>query len=97
MTIRKQNALLCDETAISVTGLRDIHAIITVPGTRHQVSFHRWLLTVKTADESTLLFDAVERDPNEFLAEEMDSVTMDTHPTWSYRAVPTAHTNEAVS
>eukprot|EP00957_Ditylum_brightwellii_P132413 10097196-Ditylum_brightwellii.AAC.1 len=65
MMIRKQNAFLGDETAISVTGLRDIHAIITVPGTQQQVSFHRWLLTIKTADESMLLFDAVEKDPNE--------------------------------
>eukprot|EP00957_Ditylum_brightwellii_P121505 9266990-Ditylum_brightwellii.AAC.1 len=27
----------------------------------------------------------------------MDSVITDTHPTRSYRAMPTAHTNEAVS
>eukprot|EP00957_Ditylum_brightwellii_P081016 6162365-Ditylum_brightwellii.AAC.1 len=54
MMIRKQNAFLRDETAISVTGLRDIHAIITVSGTRQQVSFHQWLLTIKTADESML-------------------------------------------
>ena len=34
---------------------------------------------------------------HQFSAEEMDSVTTDAHPTRSYRAVPTAHTNEAVS
>eukprot|EP00957_Ditylum_brightwellii_P023891 1801574-Ditylum_brightwellii.AAC.1 len=31
MMIRKQNAFLHDETAISVIGLHDIHTIITVP------------------------------------------------------------------
>eukprot|EP00957_Ditylum_brightwellii_P067592 5131019-Ditylum_brightwellii.AAC.1 len=65
MKIRKHYAFLRDETAISVTGLHDIHAIITVPGTQHQVSFNRWLLTIKTADKSMLLFDAVEKDPTE--------------------------------
>eukprot|EP00957_Ditylum_brightwellii_P012743 963023-Ditylum_brightwellii.AAC.1 len=40
MMIRKQNAFLRDETAISVTGLHDINAIITVPGSRQQVSFY---------------------------------------------------------
>eukprot|EP00957_Ditylum_brightwellii_P204118 15337767-Ditylum_brightwellii.AAC.1 len=64
MMICKQNAYLRDKTAISVTGLHNISALVTIPGTTTQISFHCWLLTVKTADELTLLFSAAEKDPN---------------------------------
>eukprot|EP00957_Ditylum_brightwellii_P191831 14603651-Ditylum_brightwellii.AAC.1 len=125
LMIRKQYIYLRDETAISVTGLRQINSIITVPGTATKFSFHRWLLTVKTVDESMLLFSAIEKDPNKvynfitkkylrdeaenwiddlpellfcrFLPSDMDKVTTDTHPTRSYRVLPTKNTDDAVS
>eukprot|EP00957_Ditylum_brightwellii_P169845 12927528-Ditylum_brightwellii.AAC.1 len=50
LMIRKQNIYVCDKTAILVTGLRQINLTITVPGTATKLSFHCWLLTVKTAD-----------------------------------------------
>eukprot|EP00957_Ditylum_brightwellii_P209282 15361076-Ditylum_brightwellii.AAC.2 len=64
MMIRKQNAYLHDKTAISVTGLRNISDLVTIPGTMILISFHCWFVLVKTADKSTLLFSAVEKDPN---------------------------------
>eukprot|EP00957_Ditylum_brightwellii_P109765 8372259-Ditylum_brightwellii.AAC.1 len=35
-----------------------------IPGTTTLLSFHQWLLLVKTSDKSTRLFSAVEKDPN---------------------------------
>eukprot|EP00957_Ditylum_brightwellii_P099359 7568687-Ditylum_brightwellii.AAC.1 len=65
MMIRKQNAYLCNEIAISVTGLRNIETLVVIPGTTTEMSFHRWILTAKTADKSKHLFSAVDKDPNE--------------------------------
>eukprot|EP00957_Ditylum_brightwellii_P144617 11016868-Ditylum_brightwellii.AAC.1 len=65
MMIRKQNAYLRNETAILVTGLRDIDTLVFVPGTTTEISFHLWMLTVKTADKTKYLFSAIEKDPNE--------------------------------
>eukprot|EP00957_Ditylum_brightwellii_P150430 11454576-Ditylum_brightwellii.AAC.1 len=64
MMIHKQNAYLCDETAISVTGLHNIETLVFMPGTITEMSFHWWMLTIKTADKSKHLFSAVEKDPN---------------------------------
>jgi hypothetical protein len=124
MMIRKQNAYLRDETAISVTGLRDIDTLVFVPGTTTEISFHRWMLTVKTADKTKYLFSAIEKDPNEvycfvtrkalrgeaemwidnlpeilatrFSEYDTNNVTTDSHPTRSYRVIPSEHTNDAV-
>eukprot|EP00957_Ditylum_brightwellii_P063040 4784938-Ditylum_brightwellii.AAC.1 len=65
MMIRKQNAYLRNETAILVTGLQNIETLVFIPGTTTEMSFYRWMLTVKTADKSKHLFSAVEKDPNE--------------------------------
>eukprot|EP00957_Ditylum_brightwellii_P039723 3005661-Ditylum_brightwellii.AAC.1 len=35
-----------------------------IPGTTTLLSFHQWLLLVKMLDESTRLFNAVEKDSN---------------------------------
>eukprot|EP00957_Ditylum_brightwellii_P006430 488260-Ditylum_brightwellii.AAC.1 len=64
MMIQKQNAYLRDKTAILVACLHNISELVTIPGTATFLSFHRWLLSVKTSDESTRLFSAVEKDPN---------------------------------
>eukprot|EP00957_Ditylum_brightwellii_P085302 6488001-Ditylum_brightwellii.AAC.1 len=64
MMIQKQNTYLRDKTAISVAGLRNISELVTIPGTTTLLSFHRWLLSVKTSDKSTRLFSAVEKDTN---------------------------------
>eukprot|EP00957_Ditylum_brightwellii_P042776 3239005-Ditylum_brightwellii.AAC.1 len=123
MMICKQNAYLRDETAILVTGLRNIETLVYTPGTTTKISFHRWILTAKTADELRHLFSAVEKDPNKvyyfvtkkilqdeaelwinnlpetlvtrFSVDDMDNVTTDSHPTHSYRVIPTEHTNDA--
>eukprot|EP00957_Ditylum_brightwellii_P145103 11051836-Ditylum_brightwellii.AAC.1 len=65
LMICKQNIYLCNETAISVTGLCQIHSVITVPGTATELSFHRWLLSVKTADKLMQLFSTIEKDLND--------------------------------
>eukprot|EP00957_Ditylum_brightwellii_P170851 13003995-Ditylum_brightwellii.AAC.1 len=124
MMIRKQNAYLRNETAISVTGLRNIETLVFIPGTTTKISIHWWMLTVKTADKSKHLFSAIKKDPNEvyyfvtrkilrdkaelwidnlpetlatrFSEYDMDNVTTDSHPTRSYRVIPTEHTNDAV-
>eukprot|EP00957_Ditylum_brightwellii_P159223 12118697-Ditylum_brightwellii.AAC.1 len=38
-----------------------------MPGTMTLISFHCWLLSVKTSDESNRLFSAVEKEPNNVL------------------------------
>eukprot|EP00957_Ditylum_brightwellii_P090992 6928449-Ditylum_brightwellii.AAC.1 len=65
MMICKQNAYPSNETAILVTGLQNIETLVFMPGTTTKISFHRWMLTVKTADKSKHLFSAIEKDPNE--------------------------------
>eukprot|EP00957_Ditylum_brightwellii_P159395 12133274-Ditylum_brightwellii.AAC.1 len=65
LMIRKQNIYLRDETAILVTNLQQIDLIITVPGTNTQLSFHCWLLMLKTADDLKTLFSTAKKDPNE--------------------------------
>eukprot|EP00957_Ditylum_brightwellii_P203597 15335365-Ditylum_brightwellii.AAC.1 len=65
LMVRKQNIYLRDEMAISATGFCQINSIITVPGTATELSFHCWLLSVKTVDKSMPLFSAIEKDPNE--------------------------------
>eukprot|EP00957_Ditylum_brightwellii_P154903 11789837-Ditylum_brightwellii.AAC.1 len=60
----KPNAYLCNNTTISAMGLRNILELVTISGTTTSLSFHRWLLSVKTSDKSTYIFSAVEKDPN---------------------------------
>eukprot|EP00957_Ditylum_brightwellii_P124816 9514191-Ditylum_brightwellii.AAC.1 len=50
---------------IPLTGLKDIHLVVTVPGCCGQMSFHCWLLTVQTSDRSKQLFSFINIDPNE--------------------------------
>eukprot|EP00957_Ditylum_brightwellii_P079835 6070916-Ditylum_brightwellii.AAC.1 len=50
MMIQKQNAYLHGKTTILVMGLHNISELVMIPGTTTLLSFHRWLLSVKTSD-----------------------------------------------
>eukprot|EP00957_Ditylum_brightwellii_P075238 5717384-Ditylum_brightwellii.AAC.1 len=98
---------------ILVMGLHKISELVMIPGTTTLLSFHQWLLSVKTSDKSTCLFSAVEKDPNNeveawidylpeklvtrFLVDNVDSVTTDTNPTHSYQVILSDNTDDAVS
>eukprot|EP00957_Ditylum_brightwellii_P040729 3082800-Ditylum_brightwellii.AAC.1 len=72
---RTQEWFLHNTVLISLTGFKDIHLVVTVPGCHGQMSFHCWLLTVKTADKSRHLFSSISIDPNEVYYFCTDAVT----------------------
>eukprot|EP00957_Ditylum_brightwellii_P202482 15330390-Ditylum_brightwellii.AAC.1 len=45
-------------------GLRNTPVLVTIPGTMTLIPCHCWLLSVKTSEESSRLFSAMEKDPN---------------------------------
>eukprot|EP00957_Ditylum_brightwellii_P001062 84057-Ditylum_brightwellii.AAC.1 len=47
-----------------MTVLKNIDTLITVLGTNIQKSFHRWMLSMKTVDDSTYLFNNIKKDSN---------------------------------
>eukprot|EP00957_Ditylum_brightwellii_P092028 7006050-Ditylum_brightwellii.AAC.1 len=62
--VQDQNRYLHDKTTTTITGLKNIDTLSTVPGTNVQKSFHRWMISLKTADNSMYLFNNIEKDSN---------------------------------
>eukprot|EP00957_Ditylum_brightwellii_P100220 7637380-Ditylum_brightwellii.AAC.1 len=62
---RAQNLYLCDTIGISVKGFKSIDSLVTAPGFQAKISFHCWLLTIKTSDGTMQLFTLVDVDPND--------------------------------
>eukprot|EP00957_Ditylum_brightwellii_P007398 560352-Ditylum_brightwellii.AAC.1 len=58
--------------------------LATVPGHSKMISFHRWLLTVKTADNLMLLFTLVDSDPNKVYYFCTETVHQEEAARWPY-------------
>eukprot|EP00957_Ditylum_brightwellii_P049048 3721341-Ditylum_brightwellii.AAC.1 len=59
-----QNLYLCGTIGISVKGFKSIDSLVTAPGFQTKISFHCWLLTIKTSDGTMQLFSLAHVDLN---------------------------------